>query len=236
MTERPTIVLVHGAFADASGFAGVIKALEAAGYEAVAPPNPLRGLASDAESIATRVRAIEGPVILVGHSYGGAVIGQASASLDNVKALVFLAAFGLDAGESGTSVQKPFPPPLLASTGVPTSYDAPGAAGGPDLYIRKADFHETFCADSPGDVAEVMYVTQRPLAAATLTENATAAGWKKIPSWFLVSDHDNAISPKAEEFMADRMKATTEHINGSHTAFIAQPAKVAAFIQKAAKG
>jgi pimeloyl-ACP methyl ester carboxylesterase len=233
MAEKPTIVLVHGAFADASGFAGVIKELGAAGYEVVAPPNPLRDLLSDAESIAVRVRAIDGPVVLVGHSYGGAVISQASASLKNVTALVFLAAFALDEGENGAEVTEPFPPSLLWTTGVPTSYDAPGAAGGPDLYISKAGFHETFCADSPADVAEVMYATQRPLATAALTENATAAGWKTIPSWFLVSDRDNAIPPKAEAFMAERIKATTEHIDGSHTAFIAQPAKVAAFIQKA---
>ncbi|HSW80746.1 MAG TPA: alpha/beta hydrolase [Candidatus Saccharimonadales bacterium] len=234
MAEKTTIVLVHGAFADASGFAGVIKELETAGYDVVAPPNPLRGLISDAESIAVRVKAIEGPVVLAGHSYGGAVISQASASLNNVKALVFMAAFALDVGESGASVQEPFPAPMLVTTNAPTNYDAPGAAGGPDLYIGKAGFHETFCADSPADLAEIMYVTQRPLAAATLSEKATAAGWKKIPSWFLVSDKDNAISPKAEAFMAERMKATTEHIDGSHTAFIAQPTKVAAFIQKAA--
>jgi pimeloyl-ACP methyl ester carboxylesterase len=235
VTEKPTIVLVHGAFADASGFAGVITELESAGYEVVAPPNPLRGLASDAESIATRVKSIDGPVILVGHSYGGAVNSQAAAVLENVKALVFLAAFGLDEGESCASVQEPFPPPLLATTNSATGYDAPGAAGGPDLYINKSDFRETFCADSPAEVADVMYVTQRPLATAALTENATAAGWKKIPSWFMVSDHDNAISPKAEEFMAERMQATTEHIAGSHTAFIAQPTRMAEFIQKAAE-
>jgi pimeloyl-ACP methyl ester carboxylesterase len=231
--EKPTIVLVHGAFADASGFAGVITELEAAGYDVVAPPNPLRGLVSDAESIATRVQAIKGPVVLVGHSYGGAVIGQASAGLDNVKALVFLAALVLDVGESGASVQAPFPAPLLASTNAPTSYDAPGATSGPDIYIKKADFHETFCADVPADTAEVMYVTQRPLALAALTENATAAGWKDLPTWFLVSDQDSAISPKAEEFMAERMKATTEHIDASHVAFMSRPKEVAAFIQKA---
>jgi pimeloyl-ACP methyl ester carboxylesterase len=232
MTD-PTVVLVHGAFADASGFAGVIRELENAGHPVVAPPNPLRSVASDAAGIAAAVSAIDGPVVLVGHSYGGAVITQASAGLDNVTALVYLAAFGLDVGESCASVQEPFPPPLLATTAAPTPYDAPGAAGGPDLYIRKDGFRETFCADVPVDVADVMFATQRPLAAAALGEKATAAGWKAKPSWFLVSEHDNAIPPDAERFMAKRMGAKTETINGSHTAFIADPVAVAAFIRQA---
>jgi len=231
--QSPTVVLVHGAFADASGFAGVFSELTASGYTVVAPPNPLRGVGFDAASIASLVKTIDGPVVLVGHSYGGAVIGQASADLANVTGLVFLAAFGLDVGESCASAQAPFPPPLLASTAVPTSYDAPGAAGGPDIYVGKAQFRETFCADVPVDVAEVMFATQRPLAAAALSENATAAGWKSKPSWFLVSEHDNAISPDAERFMAQRMGATTETIDGSHTAFIARPVAVASFIRKA---
>jgi pimeloyl-ACP methyl ester carboxylesterase len=232
MTD-PTVVLVHGAFADASGFAGVIRELENAGHPVVAPPNPLRSVASDATAIAAAVSAIDGPVVLVGHSYGGAVITQASAGLDNVTALVYLAAFGLDVGESCTSVQEPFPPPLLATTAAPTPYDAPGAAGGPDLYIKKDGFRETFCADVPVDVADVMFATQRPLAVAALGEKATAAGWKVKPSWFLVSEHDNAIPPDAERFMAQRMGAKTETINGSHTAFIADPVAVAAFIRQA---
>lgn len=232
-SNTPTVVLVHGAFADASGFAGVIRELQSAGVEVVAPPNPLRGLASDAAAVADVVRAIDGPVVLVGHSYGGAVIGQASAGLDNVTALVFLAAFALDEGESAGSVQGPFPPSMLAKTAAPTSYEAPGAAGGPDLYISKDPFRETFCADVPADVAAVMQATQRPLAAAALSENATAAGWKTKPSWFLVSRHDNAISPDAERAMAKRIKATTEEIDGSHTVFISQPVAVAAFIRKA---
>ena len=231
--QSPTVVLVHGAFADASGFAGVFSELTASGYTVVAPPNPLRGVGFDAASIASLVKTIDGPVVLVGHSYGGAVIGQASADLANVTGLVFLAAFGLEVGESCASVQAPFTPPLLASTAVPTSYDAPGAAGGPDIYVGKAQFRETFCADVPVDVAEVMFATQRPLAAAALSENATAAGWKSKPSWFLVSEHDNAISPDAERFMAQRMGATTETIDGSHTAFIARPVAVASFIRKA---
>jgi pimeloyl-ACP methyl ester carboxylesterase len=232
MTD-PTVVLVHGAFADASGFAGVIRELENAGHPVVAPPNPLRSVASDAAAIAAAVSAIDGPVVLVGHSYGGAVITQASAGLDNVTALVYLAAFGLEVGESCASVQEPFPPPLLATTAAPTPYDAPGAAGGPDLYIKKDGFRETFCADVPVDVADVMFATQRPLSVAALSEKATAAGWKAKPSWFLVSEHDNAIPPDAERFMAQRMGAKTETINGSHTAFIADPVAVAAFIRQA---
>jgi pimeloyl-ACP methyl ester carboxylesterase len=234
MTEsaRPTVVLVHGAFADASGFGGVIRELAAAGYDTVAPPNPLRSLSFDAAAISDAVKAIQGPVVLVGHSYGGAVISQASAGLDNVSALVFLAAFALEAGESCASVQEPFPAPLLATTASPTPYSAPGAPQGPDLYIGKEGFRESFCADVPVDVAAVMYATQRPLSAAALSEKATAAGWKTRPNWFLVSEHDNAISPEAERFMADRMKATTESIDGSHTAFIAQPVRVASFIKK----
>ena len=235
MTES-TVVLVHGAFADASGFAGVIRELDSAGHAAIAPPNPLRSLASDAAAVSAVVAAIHGPVVLVGHSYGGAVITQASAGLDNVSGLVYLAAFGLDVGESCASVQGPFPPSMLASTARPTPYDAPGAAQGPDLYIGKDGFRETFCADVPVDVADVMFATQRPLSHAALTENATAAGWKTKPSWFLVSEHDNAIPPDAQRFMAERMGAVTESVNGSHTAFIADPVRITSFITKALAG
>jgi len=226
-------VLVHGAFADASGFGGVIRELQNAGHTVLAPPNPLRSLAFDAAATAALVEAIPGPVLLVGHSYGGAVITQASASLDNVVGLVYVAAFGIDEGESCASVQQPFPPSLLASTSYPTSYDAPGAPQGQDLYINQEQFRETFCADVPVDLAQVMFATQRPLSLAALTENATAAGWKTKPSWYLVSEHDNAISPDAERFMAERMGATTKSIPGSHTAFITQPVTVAAFITDA---
>jgi len=160
-------------------------------------------------------------------------MGQAAAELDNVTALVFLAGIGLDVGESVAGVQQPFPQPMVVSTSYLTDYDAPGAAGGPELYIESDKYHETFCADAPTDVAEVMAVTQRPVAGAALQEQATAAGWKTIPSWYLISENDNGVSPEAEKFMADRMKATTETINGSHAAFVAQPRKVAQFIEKA---
>lgn len=234
MAAKRTIVLVHGAFADASGFAGVIRELEASDYPVVAPPNPLRSLSSDADAIARVVSAIDGPVVLVGHSYGGAVIGQAAAGLSNVEALVFLAAFSLEVGESCASVQEPFPAPLLATENSPTPYDAPGAPGGPDIYVKKERFREVFCGDSSEEVAAVMYATQRPLAAAGLTEKATAAAWHDLPSWFLVSDKDNSIAPEAEVFMANRMGATTEHVDGSHTAFIPRFDKAAALIRAAA--
>lgn len=230
----PTVVLVHGAFADASGYAGVILELQAAGITSVAPPNPLRGLAFDAHSVRAFVSAVDGPVVLVGHSYGGAVITQAAIGLDNVKALVYLAAFALDEGQSAGSVQAPFAEPLLASNARPSSYPAgAGAAEGPDLFISAESFRETFCADVPIGVATVLAATQRPVAAATLGEACTGAAWKTIPSWYLVSAHDNAINPDAQRAMAEHIGATTETIHGSHTGFIAQPVAAAAFILKA---
>jgi pimeloyl-ACP methyl ester carboxylesterase len=211
--------------------AGVIKEPQTAGHTVVAPPNPLRSLAFDAGALAARVDGIDGPVVLIGHSCGGAVITQTSATLDNVTALVDMAAFGLNKGESCASVQDPFPPSLLASTSHPTSYDAPGGPRGSDLFITKEQFRETFCADVPIDVAEVMF--QRPLSPATLTGKAAAAGWKEKPSWCLACEHDNAIPPDAERFMAERRGATTESISGLHNGFITQPVTVAGFIVEA---
>jgi pimeloyl-ACP methyl ester carboxylesterase len=233
MSTQPTAVLVHGAFADASGFAGVIRRLQAQGVQVRAPMNPLRGLASDAEAIVRYTTAIEGPVVLVGHSYGGAVISHAAAAVKDVRALVFLAAFGLDEGDSCASVMEPFPPSMLASTNVASPYDAPGAVGGPDLFIKIENFRETFCADLSEDVAGPMAVSQRPLAAAAFTEAATVIGWKNLPSWYLVSEHDNAIPPDCERFMAQRMGAVTESVDGSHAAFIAQPDTASSLILKA---
>lgn len=229
----PTIVLIHGAFADASGYAGLIEHLAAHGYPVVAPPNPLRGLASDADSIRTRVAAIDGPVVLVGHSYGGAVMGAVAAGLPNVIGQVYLAAFGLDVGEDCLTIQKSYPASLLATENAPTSYDAPGAPGGPDLYIKEKRFREVFAGDSSVATARAMFATQRPLAAFAFTQTATVRGWDSTPTWYLVSTDDNCISPKLQEFMAARMNAHTESIQASHTAFVAQPQAVALFIEKA---
>lgn len=233
MATQPTAVLVHGAFADASGYGAVIRQLEAQGVQVRAPWNPLRGLASDAEAIARYTNAIDGPVVLVGHSYGGAVISQAAPVVKEAKALVFLSAFALDVGESCASVMEPFPPSMLASTNVPTPYDAPGAVGGPDLFITIDAFHETFCGDLDDDLAAAMAVSQRPLSAAAFTEGATVVGWKDLPCWYLVSEHDNAIPPECERFMAKRMDAVTEEVDGSHVAFIAHPDVASGLILKA---
>jgi pimeloyl-ACP methyl ester carboxylesterase len=234
MASNPTVVLVHGAFADASGYAGVIRQLQSRSVEVRAPSNPLRSLAFDADAIARYTTSIDGPIILVGHSYGGAVISQAAPAVKGVIALVFLSAFAPDEGESCASVQEPFPPSLLASTSVPTPYDAPGAPGGPDLFIKIPDFHQTFCADLPAEVAAPMAVSQRPLSAAALTEKATAAGWKDLPAWYMVSEQDNAIPPDCERFMAKRMNATVESVGGgSHAAFIAHPDIAASLILSA---
>ena len=234
MAPGPTVVLVHGAFTDASGYAGVIRKLQSRGVEVRAPMNPLRSLAFDADAVARYATAVKGPVVLVGHSYGGAVISQAAPLVNGVIALVFLSAFALDQGESCASIQEPFPAPRLASAIVPSPYDAPGAPGGPDLFIRIPEFHQAFCADLPANVAAAMAVSQRPLSAAALTETATTAGWKNLPSWYMVSERDNAIQPDCERYMARRMNASVESVsNGSHAAFIARPDIAASLILKA---
>jgi pimeloyl-ACP methyl ester carboxylesterase len=224
MTTQPTVVLVHGAFADASGFASVIRHLQGQEVPVRAPMNPLRGLASDAEAIRRHTTTIDGPIVLVGHSYGGAVICQAAPTVKDVRALVFLSAFALDQGESCVTVMEPSPPSLLATNNVPSPYDAPGAAGGPDLFIKIEQFHEVFCADLSDEVAGPMAVSQRPLSAAAFTD---------VPSCYLVSEHDNAIPPDCERFMAQRMNAVTESVDGSHVAFIAKPEVASGLVLKA---
>ena len=154
-------------------------------------------------------------------------------AIKTATALVYLSAFALDENESCASLLGQFPASLLASTSIRSPYDAPGAAGGPDLFIKIADFQRTFCADLPDDLAATMAVSQRPLSSAALTEPATAAGWKNLPSWCLVSERDNALPPDAQRFMAKRAEAVTESVDGSHAAFIARPDVAAGLILKA---
>lgn len=234
MTD-PTVVLVHGAFADASGFAGVIRELENAGHPVVAPPNPLRSVASDAAGIAAAVSAIDGPVVLVGHSYGGAVITVAGVE-DNVKALVYLSAYVLEEGESLGELQGGFPDSPLAEGLVYTPFPVPGSTEpGTDVSVDIAKFPAIFAADVEDDLARVLAVSQRPLAAAAFTEKASAAAWKTRPGWGSVATADRTINPDVERFGYKRAGLTTIEIDSSHLVMLSHPHEVADLIREAIK-
>ncbi|MEU1090462.1 alpha/beta fold hydrolase [Streptomyces sp. NPDC005576] len=230
----PTIVLVHGAFSDASSWAAVIRLLQAAGLTVRAPANPLRGLAHDAAYIGSTVRALDVPVVLVGHGYGGSVITQAAADADNVVALCFVAAFGLDAGECVLDVMNRFAPTPMAdatfTTPVPT-----GMPGGPEheLYIRRERFAQVYAADLPPSLGEVLSVTQRPITCTALTSRSGAPVWASKPSWYGIATADRMLSPAAQRFMAQRMAATEHVLDGSHAVALSQPDGVAAMIREA---
>ncbi len=232
-TAKPTIVLVHGAFADASGWGAVIVRLEADGYPVIAPPDPLRGLSSDSAYIASVLAQTPGPLVVVGHSYGGAVITNAAAGNANVKALVYIDAFIPDVGEDTLSLAG-------ADSGlVPSALDFKGFPPfGPndvDISINKASFHQVFCADLSTQQAAIMWATQRPAAAATTAEKTTQAAWKTIPSWALIGRQDHAITPTALRFMATRAGSHIKEINSSHVSMISHPAAVSDLIEAAAK-
>ncbi len=223
---KPTIVLVHGAFADASGFGAEIGALERAGYTVLAPPNPLRGVTFDAASLDGFLATIPGPVVLVGHSYGGAVITRSAAT--NIKSLVYLAAFAPTTGESVLDLVTKNPGSLL---GPPTL-----VARGEDQYIKPSAFRNVFAQDVPAGQAAVMAATQRPLTVAALTEKLNVApAWASHPSFYLVAEHDHAIPPVTERFMAARMRARTVSVDSSHAVMVTQPKAVTALILRAAR-
>lgn len=218
--EKPTIVLVHGAWADGSSWNSVITRLLKSGYTVYAPPNPLRGLASDAATIATFVKSISGPVILVGHSYGGAVISVAARSDSNVKALVYVDAFAPDEGESQLSLLSSYPPPPKDFfTAIPFA-----SGGDADVYLAQKYYGPVFASDVPKATASIMAVAQRPLTNSALNEKAPAAeGWKTLPSWYVVGDADMVIPPPLQMMMAERAKAHLTHVKGSHPSMIEHP-------------
>jgi pimeloyl-ACP methyl ester carboxylesterase len=217
-SQKATIVLIHGAWADASSFDGVIRDLQKAGYTVYAPPNELRGLASDAQVVSTFLKTIKGPVILVGHSYGGAVISVASVGNPNVKALVYVDAFAPDTGESPGSLLAPYPaPPKDFFTAVP--FD-----GGVDVYITQKYYGPVFASDVPAAQAAAMAAEQRPLTQAALIGKAPEnVGWKTLPSWYVVGDNDLVIPPALQLKMAERAKAHISHTPGSHPSMIEHP-------------
>ena len=231
-TDTPTIVLVHGGFADASFWAPVIRELQAGDLPVLAPANPLRGLAHDADYVASVVRQIDGPVLLVGHSYGGAVISVAGAAADNVVGLVYVAAFALDEGESFAEIFEQFGATPLVDAVRPSSYPVGGGETAVELTIAPELYRSAFAADLPSDVTEVLAVSQRPFAA-IFDDRAEAAAWKTLPSWAIVATADNAIPPDAERHMAARAGAQTVEVDASHSIALSQPKAVAELIQTA---
>ncbi|SNT37356.1 Pimeloyl-ACP methyl ester carboxylesterase [Asanoa hainanensis] len=229
----PTIVLVHGAFADSSGFNAVSRRLLDAGHRVVAAANPLRGLASDAAAVRALLDSIEGPIVLVGHSYGGSVITGAAAGHERVRALVYLGAFIPDAGESASDLSGKFPGSTVGDSLRPV----PLPDGQVDLYFDPAVFPARFGGDVPEAEAALLAVAQRPASGAALGEPAAGApAWRSIPSYVLISGADQVIPPEAQHFMATRAEATVEVVEGaSHLLFVSQPDTTAAFIERAVR-
>lgn len=225
---KPTVVLVHGAFADASGWSGVINRLQRRGYPVLAPANPLRGVATDAAYLRTVLESVQGPIVLVGHSYGGFVITNAAVGAADVRALVYIAAFAPDAGDTV----------LMLGAGSmlgPDTLRLRPYSGGVDAYIAEDVFHQAFCADLSSPVARVMAVSQRPIEAAALVEPSSVPAWRTIPSWYMVARQDNAITPDSERMMAARAGATTVEVDASHVAMMSQPGAVTDLILAAAR-
>ncbi|WP_433710038.1 alpha/beta fold hydrolase [Nocardia sp. CA-084685] len=228
-----TIVLVHGAFADASSWNGVIERLRAQGHSVIAAANPLRGLESDAAYIASVVDSVEGPCVLVGHSYGGSVITVAAEGKANVTALVYVAAFIPDENESALQLTDKYPGSTLGPNTRPASYPLSDGSTGTELYIRQDQFHRQFAADVPAATAELMAATQRPVALAALQQTATAAAWKSVSTFALLTTDDQNIPIEVQRFMAERAGADTVEISASHAVSVSEPQAVADLILRA---
>jgi pimeloyl-ACP methyl ester carboxylesterase len=232
-SPKATVVLVHGAFAESASWNGVIGELQEQGYPVVAAANPLRSLKGDADYVASVLRSIKGPIVLVGHSYGGAVISNAAAGNADVRALVYVAAFAPLAGESAQALSGRFPGGTLGPALAPP-VALPG--GGNDLYILQDKFPAQFAADVGLAEARLMAAAQRPIAEAALAEASRGAAWKTIPSWFIFGTLDKNIPPAAQSFMARRAgaKRTVEVKGASHVVMVSHPGEVARLIQEAA--
>jgi pimeloyl-ACP methyl ester carboxylesterase len=227
-----TVVLVHGAFADASGFRGLYDILLGDGVRVIAPPNPLRGLSGgDGEYVKAVVGEIDGPVVLVGHSYGGSVI-TAAGTANNVVGLVYISGFAPDEGENLTDLQSKFPAPGI----IPYIVEHKLPEGGSEFTLAPDGFHATFCADLPADDAAFYAICQRPLAGVALTETAPTPAWRTRPVWAVLPTADKCIDPGVHRFSYDRMGATVTEIEGSsHVAMISHPKEVAEVVLTAVR-
>ncbi|CAN1600564.1 alpha/beta hydrolase [Pseudomonas sp. B21-028] len=232
-TVKPTVVLVHGAFADASSWNGVVKILEKDGYTVVSAANPLRSVKGDGAAVSALLGSIQTPVVLVGHSYGGNVISEAANDHANVKALVYVSAFAPEAGETVAGLAGKFPGSTLGPT---LAAPVVLADGGKDLYIQQGKFHDQFAADVPAAQAALMAANQRPVTEAALNEQAGTPAWKHIPSWYIYGDKDKNIPPQAMAFMAKRADARDVKVvkGASHVVMVSHPEPVARLIEEAA--
>ena len=231
----PTIVLVHGAFADSSSWNGVIDPLQSAGRPVVAAANPLRGLASDAEAVSDLVRSIDGPIVLVAHSYGGAVISNVAADAGEITGLVYVNGLAPDAGESAFELAGKYPGSTTGDAVRPT----PRSDGTTDLAIAQELFRDNFCADVPEAQAARMAATQRPATLEALQEpSGEHPLWKQVPSWFLIGEKDHNLPAALHRFMAERAGArrTIEIPGASHAISVSQPEATADLILEAAAG
>jgi len=240
---KPSIVLVHGAWADGSSWSRVVHRLQDQGFTVYAPPNPLRGLASDSAYLASFLQSITGPIILVGHSYGGAVIANAATGNPNVKALVFVDAFVPDQGESLLQLVS-MPPPSGQSGsclgGDPTQVfnfvSFPGATAGDfDLYIKQSVFPSCFANDLSDGKAAVLASSQRPIVLSVFPQPSGIPAWKTIPSWYLVGTIDRVIPPFLQLFMAQRAHAQIVQVRGSHLSMFSQAEAATDLIEQAAQ-
>ena len=230
---KPTIVLVHGAYAESSSWSGVIEPLVADGHRVIAWANPLRGVATDAAALSDLVRSVEGPVVLAGHSYGGAVMTNVDPDAGDVVALVYVAGFALEAGESPADASSLAPGSTLAET----LERVPLADGGADTYIAYDKFHHQFAADLPASQSALMAVTQRPVTEAALFEpSGDRPLWRSVPSWFIFGELDHNIPAGAHHIMAERAGArrTVEIAGASHVVGVSHPTETAQLVLEAA--
>ena len=234
-----TIVLVHGAWADAAGWSGVISRLQKSGYTVWAVPNPLRGLSSDAAYVSSILDTIPGPIVLVAHSYGGAVITNAATGNPNVKALVYIDGFAPDEGESGYQLLGMPPPPGQSASCITldilNAVPYPGAPSGDfDLYIKPEAYPTCFANTIEAKQAAVLAASQRPITFNAGAEPSGPPAWKTIPSWYLVGTLDKVIPPYLQTFMAERANAQIVQVKAPHPAMISDPDAVARLIERAA--
>jgi pimeloyl-ACP methyl ester carboxylesterase len=232
----PTVVLVHGAWADSSSWDGVIDRLRRAGYPVIAAADPLQGVAQDSAAVASLLRTIKGPIVLVGHSYGGAVITNAAAGNANVKALVYIAAFAPDKGESVNDlIHRTVAHPIPDLPVVPYTVQNANGTTDTNVIIDRTKFRQVFAGDVKPTLAAEMAATQRPAAIGAVTEPSQHAAWHTIPSWYLVAKQDHAIAPDVERFMAARAHAHTVEAAGSHAVMVSHPNPVTHLIETAAR-